>query len=206
MHHGDIEERCALVLDMKIADDLDEARRSAGRSQRFDQRCLHATVGVWIDVFQSRQRIRNEGTGEAVETRNLNQSLGFRGTVGQEIEGAQVAWLFLGGDAGALDNLPQVIGALRAADAPDDVAAGGCVPIATDGAEPCVEAFVLAARGSDSEGLEIPAVLSIMLLRQRRPKLADIFRAAQGDGDLAADLRRVFEERAMRYLVSLPGR
>ena len=68
---------------------------------------------------------------------------------------------------------------LRGAQTPDDVAAGGRVPLVADGGEPRVEARVLIARRADAERFEIPAILAVVLLRERGPEFGDVFRAVQ---------------------------
>src|SRR5687768_12769422 len=104
-----------------------------------------------------------------------------------EVERADVTVTFLLRSRTILDDLHEQGRSFRAADAPDDVATGRSVPVVVDLFEPGVkELFILGGR-ADAQRFEIPAILAIMLLRERGPEFGRFLRliAVEGESTLA---------------------
>src|SRR5205814_2309544 len=108
-----------------------------------------------------------------------------------EIQGAETARALLLHCALVVDDLHQQARRFPASRAPDNIAAGRRVPLVAGVRQPGIEEFVPLFIRAGAEGLEIPAVLAVVLRGQLRPEFGRSGRraVAQGNRAFAAHLR-----------------
>ena len=87
---------------------------------------------------------------------------GLLGVTGVEVEGAEVAQLFLLAGGGG-DNLSQVVTRLGRAAAPNDIAAARRIPFVSNSIQPSLKEAIPLLVGSDAERFDVPAIAAIML-------------------------------------------